>query len=199
MSDLRSAQQDVGNKILSVVNQMERNATIQPPSQISSLMQTQPPRQVSFPMQILQTPRLVSQIQTQISQTSRLTPSSRTVKEFSRFFYPYRKISLPREIRVKEAGNLHRCIKLLLLFFSWQKRHEKCTRHRRKVELFVARLDEKRVTFPFTDPNVEFIEPMWENYLMLKDRKFDAFSCRKKCEGDGVYSTTSYLIQRNIS
>ena len=118
MSDLRSAQQDVGNKILSVVNQMERNTTIQLPSQISSLMQTQPPRQVSFPMQI--------------SQTSRSTPSSRTVKEFSRFFYPYRKISLPLEIWVKEAGNLHRCIKLLLLFFSWQKRHEKCTRRRRK-------------------------------------------------------------------
>ena len=78
MSDPRSALRDVANKILSVVNQMERNIATQPPSQTSCLMQTQPPRQISYSMQISQTPRPVSQIQTQISQTSRSTPSSRS-------------------------------------------------------------------------------------------------------------------------
>ena len=88
MSDPRSSLREVANKILSAVNQMEQSATPQPPSQTSSLMQTQPPRQ------ILQTARPVSQTQTEISQTSRLTPSSRTVSEFSRFFHPYRKNSV---------------------------------------------------------------------------------------------------------
>ena len=32
-----------------------------------------------------------------------------------------------------------------------------------KVELFLAGLGEKRVTFPFTDYQVEFIETLWEN------------------------------------
>ena len=35
------------NKMPSVVNQMELNATTQPPSQTSSLMQLQPPRQIA--------------------------------------------------------------------------------------------------------------------------------------------------------
>ena len=35
MSDPKSALRDVANKILSAVNQMERNATPQPPSQTS--------------------------------------------------------------------------------------------------------------------------------------------------------------------
>ena len=87
MSDPRSALRDVANKMLSVVNQMEQNTTTQAPSQTSLLMQTQPPRQIS------QTPRPISQIQTQISQTSRSTPSSRTVSEFNRLFHPYRKNS----------------------------------------------------------------------------------------------------------
>ena len=85
MSDPRSALRDVANKILSVVNQMEQNTTTQPPSQTSSLMQTQPPRQIS------QTPRPISQIQTQISQTSRSTPSCCAVCELNRLFHPYRK------------------------------------------------------------------------------------------------------------
>ena len=42
MSDPRSNLWDVANKILSVVNQMERNTAKQPPSQRYSLMQTQP-------------------------------------------------------------------------------------------------------------------------------------------------------------
>ena len=64
MSEPRSALRDVADKILSVVNQIEQNATTQPPNQASSLMQTQPPRQISSPMQISQIPRPISQIQT---------------------------------------------------------------------------------------------------------------------------------------
>ena len=48
-----------------------------------------------------------------------------------------------------------------------------------KVELFLAGLGEKRVTFPFTDSNVEFRETIWENYPMLKDVKFDVFRAER--------------------
>ena len=48
-----------------------------------------------------------------------------------------------------------------------------------KVELFLAGLGEKRVTFPFTDYKVEFIETMWENYPILKDIKFDVFRAER--------------------
>ena len=48
-----------------------------------------------------------------------------------------------------------------------------------KVELFLAGLWEKRVTFPFTDYKVEFIETMWENYPILKDIKFDVFRAER--------------------
>ena len=85
MSDPGSALRDVANKMLSVVNQMEQNTTTQVPSQTSLLMQTQPPRQIS------QTPRPISQFQTQISQTSRSTPSCCAVCELNRLFHPYRK------------------------------------------------------------------------------------------------------------
>ena len=68
-------------------------------------------------------------------------------------------------------------------FLSWQKRHEKCTRHRRKGRMFLAGLVEKRVTFPFTDSKVEFIETMSENYPILKDIKFDVF----RAERNAIY------------
>ena len=51
-----------------------------------------------------------------------------------------------------------------------------------KVELFLAGLGEKRVTFPFTDSKVEFIETMWENYSILKDIKFDIFRAERNAK-----------------
>ena len=45
----------------------------------------------------------------------------------------------------------------------------------KKLALLLAGLGEKRITFPFTDSNVEFIETMSENFPMLKDIKFNAF------------------------
>ena len=125
MSDPRSTLRDVANKILSVVNQMEQNTTKQPPSQTSSLMQKQPSRQISSPMQISQTPRPVSPIQTQISRTSRSTPSFRIHNGFNSFSTRTEKIHLPPEIRVKAEGNLHRCVKLLLLIFVLAEKSQK--------------------------------------------------------------------------
>ena len=124
---------DVASKILSAVNQMERNIATQPPSQTSSLTQTQPPRQISSPMQISQTPRPVSQIQTQISRTSRLTPSSRPVSAFNRLFQPYRKNSPSsgKSSKGRRKSTQMRQV-TFTVFLSWQKRHEKCTRHRKK-------------------------------------------------------------------
>ena len=98
MSDPRSTLRDVANKILSVVNQMEQNTTKQPPSQTSSLMQTQPSRQISSPMQISQTTRPVSPIQTQISRTSRSTPSFRIQNGLNSFSTRAEKNPLPPEI-----------------------------------------------------------------------------------------------------
>ena len=51
-----------------------------------------------------------------------------------------------------------------------------------KVELFLAGLGEKRVTFPFTDSKVEFIETMWENFPILKDIKFDVFRAERNAK-----------------
>ena len=51
-----------------------------------------------------------------------------------------------------------------------------------KVELFLTRLGEKRVTFPFTDSNVEFRETMWESYLTLKDVRFDIFCAERNAK-----------------
>ena len=51
-----------------------------------------------------------------------------------------------------------------------------------KVELFLAGLGEKRVTFSFTDSNVEFVETIWENYPMLKDIKFDVFRAERNAK-----------------
>ena len=48
-----------------------------------------------------------------------------------------------------------------------------------KVELFLAGLGEKSVTFPFTDSKVEFIETMWENYPILKNIKFNVFRAER--------------------
>ena len=74
------------------------------------------------------------------------------------------KIPLPREIRVKEERNLHRYVKLLLLFFVLEeKTHKNVPGTEEKVELFLAGIGEKKVAFPFTDSNAEFIETMWKN------------------------------------
>ena len=94
MSDPRSNLWDVANKILSVVNQMERNTAKQPPSQRYSLMQTQPCRQISSPVQISQTPRPVLPIQTQISRTSRSRPTFRIHSGFNSFSTRTKKIPL---------------------------------------------------------------------------------------------------------
>ena len=51
-----------------------------------------------------------------------------------------------------------------------------------KVALFLAGLGEKRVTFPFTDSNVEFRETIWENYPMLKDVKFNVFRAERNAK-----------------
>ena len=196
MSDPRSALRYVANKILSVMNEMERNITTQPPSQTSSLMQTQPPRQIS-PIQISQTPRPVSQIQTQISQTSRLKPSSRTVSEFNRLFR-YRK-NFPSSGKSRKGRRKHTQMRQVTftIFCLGRKDTKNVPGTEENVELFLAGLGEKRVTFPFTDSNVEFRETVGE--LPNAERcQIRRFSCRKECQGDGVYSTTSYWIQRSV-
>ena len=45
----------------------------------------------------------------------------------------------------------------------------------KKLELLLAGLGEKRIMFPFTDSNVEFIETMSGSFPMLKDIKLNAF------------------------
>ena len=200
MSDPKSALRDVANKILSAVNQMERNATPQPPSQTSLLMQTQPPRQISFPMQISQTSRSVSQIQTQIIQISRSTPSSRTVSEFNRLFYPYRKNSPSSGNSSKGRRKSTQMGQVTFTVFCLGRKDTKnVPATGEKVELFLAGLREKRGTFPFTDSNVEFIETMWGELPHVERYQIRCFPRRKKCEREGAYSTTSYCIQHNIS
>ena len=177
MSDPRSALRDVANKILSVVNQMEQNTTTQPPSQTSSLMQTQPPRQIS------QTPRPISQIQTQISQTSRSTPSSRTVSEFNRLFHQYRKNSPSSGNSSKGRMKSTKMRQVTFTVFCLGRKDTKnVPGTEEKVEMFLAGLVEKRVTFPFTDSKVEFIETMSENYPILKDIKFDVFRAERNAK-----------------
>ena len=132
MSDPRSTLWDVANKILSVVNQMERNTAKQPPSQRYSLMQTQPWRQISSPVQISQRPRPVLPIQTHISRTSRSPPSFRIHSGFNSFSTRTKKIPLWPEIRVKAEGNLHRCVNLLLLFFVLAEKTRKIYQARKK-------------------------------------------------------------------
>ena len=177
MSDPRSALRDVANKMLSVVNQMEQNTTTQAPSQTSLLMQTQPPRQIS------QTPRPISQIQTQISQTSRSTPSSRTVSEFNRLFHPYRKNSPSSGNSSKGRMKSTKMRQVTFTVFCLGRKDTKnVPGTEEKVELFLAGLGEKRVTFPFTDSKVEFIETLWENYPILKDIKFDVFRAERNAK-----------------
>ena len=144
------------------------------------LMQTRPPMQISSPMQISQTPRPVSQIQTQISQTSRLTPSSCTVSEFNRLFQPYRKNSPSSERSSKGRRKSTQMSQVTFTVFCISRKDTKnVPGTEEKVELFLAGLGEKRVTFPFTHSNVEFRKTMWENYPMLKDVKFDVFRAER--------------------
>ena len=177
MSDPRFALRDVTNKILSVVNQMERNTTVQPPSQTSSLMQTQPARQIS------QTARPVSQIQAQISQTSWSTPSSRTVSEFNRLFHQYRKNS-PSSGNSSTGRRKSTQMRQVTftVFCLGRKDTKNVSGTEEKVEMFLAGLGEKRVTFPFTDYKVEFIETMSENYPILKDIKLDVFRAERNAK-----------------
>ena len=156
---------------------MEQNATTQPPNQTSSLMQTQPPRQIS------QTPRPISQIQTQISQTSRSTPSSRTVSEFNRLFHPYRKNSPSSGNSSKGRMKSTKMRQVTFTVFCLGRKDTKnVPGTEEKVELFLAGLGEKRVTFPFTDSKVELIETLWENYPILKDIKFDVFRAERNAK-----------------
>ena len=183
MSDPKSILWDVVNEILCVVNQMERNTTTEPPSQTSLLMQTQPTKQMSSPMQICQTSRSVSQIQSQISQTSSPEPSSFTGSEFNQLLHSYRKNSPSSGSWATEKGNPHRCVKLLFIVFCLGRNDTKnVPGTEEKVELVFAEFGEKRVTFPFTDSNVEFLETMWENYPMLKDIKFYVFHAEKNAK-----------------
>ena len=177
MSDPRFALRDVTNKILSVVNQMERNTTVQPPSQTSSLMQTQPTRYIS------QTARPVSQIQAQISQTSWSTPSSRKVSEFNRLFHPYRKNS-PSSGNSSTGRRKSTQMRQVTftVFCLGRKDTKNVSATEEKVEMFLAGLGEKRVTFPFTDSKVEFIETMSENYTILKDIKLDVFRAERNAK-----------------
>ena len=111
-------------------------------------MQTQPPMQISSPMQISQTQRPVSQIQTQILQTSRLTPSSRTFSEFNRFFQPYRK-NLPfsgQSSKGRRKSTQMRQV-TFTVFCIGRKDTKNVPGTEEKVELFLAGLGEKRVTF----------------------------------------------------
>ena len=111
MSDPRSALRDVANKILSVVNQMQQNTTTQPPSQTSLLMQTQSPRQISQHQgQYRKFKRKYHKHQGRHHHLVQLV----SLTDFSN---RTEKIPLLRETRVREEGNLQRCVKLLLLFF----------------------------------------------------------------------------------
>ena len=133
---------------------MEQNTATQPPSQTSSLMQTQPPRQIS------QTPRPISQI----SQTSRSTPSSHTFSEFNRLFHPYRKNSPSSGNSSKGRRKSTKMRQVTVTVFCLGRKGTKnVPGTEEKVELFLAGLGEKRVMFPFTDYQVEFIETLWEN------------------------------------
>ena len=48
----------------------------------------------------------------------------------------------------------------------------------KKPEVLLAGFEGKRITFPFTDFNVEFIDTMSGNYPMLKDIKVNAFRAK---------------------
>ena len=48
----------------------------------------------------------------------------------------------------------------------------------KKLEVLLAGFEEKRITFPFTDFNVEFIDTMSGNYPMLKDIEVSAFRAK---------------------
>ena len=48
----------------------------------------------------------------------------------------------------------------------------------KKLEVLLAGFEGKRITFPFTDFNVEFIDTMSGNYPMLKDIKVNAFRAK---------------------
>ena len=135
MSDPRSALRDVANKILSVVNQMQQNTTTQPPSQTSLLMQTQSPRQIS-------------QIQTQISQASRSTPSSRTVSEFNRLFQPYRKNSPSSGNSSKGRRKSTKMRQVTVTVFCLGRKDTKnVPGTEEKVELFLAGLGKRGLRF----------------------------------------------------
>ena len=112
MSGPRFALRDVTNKILSVVNQMERNTTVQPPSQTSSLMQTQPTRQISQTARPVQYRKFKRKYHKHHGRHHHLVQ----LVSSTDFSTRTEKIPLSREIRVRGEGNLHRCVKLLLLF-----------------------------------------------------------------------------------
>ena len=176
MTDPRSAQWDVANKILCrESNGAQYNTTTK-----SSLVKTQSPRQISSPMQISQTPRPVSQNQTQISETSRSTPLSRTINEFHRLFRPNRKNSPSSGNSSKGRKKSAQICQVTFTVFCFGRKDTKnVPGTEEKVELFLAGIGEKKVAFPFTDSNVEFIETMWENYSMLKDIKVDVFCAER--------------------
>ena len=69
----------------------------------------------------------------------------------------------------------------------------------KKLELLLAGLGEKRITFPFTDSNVEFKETMLGNYPMLKDIKFNAFRGKGNAKEMVFIQPPSTGYRRNIS
>ena len=130
MSVPRSALQDVANKILSVVNEMERNTTTQPPSQTSLLMQTQckyhtQRKYRKHQGQYRKFKRKYRKHQGRYHHLIQLASSTG-------FSSRTEKILLPRENRVKEEGNLHRCVKLLLLFFVLTEETQKMYQAKKK-------------------------------------------------------------------
>ena len=48
----------------------------------------------------------------------------------------------------------------------------------KKLEVLLAGFEGKRITFPFTDFNVEFIDTKSGNYAKLKDIKVNAFRAK---------------------
>ena len=198
MSEPRSAMRDVANKILSVVNQIEQNATTQPPNQASSLMQTQPTKQISSPMQISQIPRPVSQIQTQTSQTSRST-SSRTVSKFNRLFHPYRTNSPSSGNSSKGRRKSTQMPQVTFTVFCLGRKDTKnVPGTEEKAELFLAGLGRKKGNIFIYRLECRVCRNYLGGLPHVERYQIRCFSRRKKCQGDGVYSTTSYWIQHNI-
>ena len=151
-------------------------------------------------MQISQTPRPVSPIQTQISRTSRSTPSFRIHNGFNSFSTRTEKNSPSNENSSKGRRKSTQTRPVTFTVFCLgQKDTKNIPGTEKKLELLLAGLGEKRITFPFTDSNVEFKETMLGNYPMLKDIKFNAFRGKGNAKEMVFIQPPSTGYRRNIS